>query len=169
MQATTTTTGVTPKQLADMMATFLTGTMKTAQSQVFHLVEELELSMTQLKILHILDGADRELTPSELAQFLGLSPAATGRAVEALVRGGIVTRRDDDADRRVKRLALTTAGKAAVARIAEARIEAIATVIAKLDADQRDALAAALTPLLPDSPNDGGCAISARPQEAPPA
>jgi DNA-binding MarR family transcriptional regulator len=162
------TTAVTPEQLADMMAAFLTGTMKTAQSQVFHVVEELELSMTQLKILHILDGADRELTPSELAQFVGLSPAATGRAVEALVRAGTVTRRDDDADRRVKRLALTEAGSDAVTRIAQARIEAIATVVSKLDGTQRDALAAALTPLLPDSP-DHGCARGARPQEAPPA
>lgn len=169
MQRTATTTGVTPEQLADMMAAFLTGTMKTAQSQVFHVVEELELSMTQLKILHILDGSERELTPSELAQFVGLSPAATGRAVEALVRGGIVTRRDDDADRRVKRLALTETGSAAVTRIAQARIEAIVKVVSKLDATQRDALAAALTPLLPDSPEQGGCALGARPQEAPPA
>lgn len=169
MQKTATTTGVTPEQLADMMAAFMGMAMKSSQTQVFHVVEELELSMTQLKILHILDGVDRELTPSELAQFVGLSPAATGRAVDALVRAGIVTRRDDDADRRVKRLTLTPTGTDAVNRITKARIEALANVVSTLDADQRDALAAALAPLLPDSPNEGVCAASAPAQEAPPA
>lgn len=152
-----------------MIAAFMAAAMKTSQTQVFQVVEELELSMTQLKILHILDGVDRELTPSELAQFVGLSPAATGRAVDALVRAGIVTRRDDDADRRVKRLALTDEGSAAVGRITQARLEALATVVSKLDADQRDALAAALAPLLPDSPTDGVCGTSPRAQEAPSA
>jgi DNA-binding MarR family transcriptional regulator len=169
MQKTATTTGVTPKQLADMMAAFMATAMKSSQTQVFQVVEDLELSMTQLKILHILDGVDRELTPSELAQFVGLSPAATGRAVDALVRAGVVHRRDDDADRRVKRLTLTPAGTAAVNRITQARLEALANVVSKLDADQRDALAAALAPLLPDSPNDGVCGAGPRTQEAPPA
>jgi DNA-binding MarR family transcriptional regulator len=151
------TTGVTTEQLADMMAAFMTSAMKGSQAQVFHIVEELELSMTQFKILHILDNVDRELTPSELAQFVGLSPAATGRAVDALVRAGIVTRRDDDADRRVKRLTLTPTGTTAVNRINQARLEALAGTVSHLDADQRDALAAALAPLLPDSPTSPGC------------
>jgi DNA-binding MarR family transcriptional regulator len=164
-----TASGVTAQQLADLMAAFLAAAMKTSQTQVFQLVEELELSMTQLKILHILDGVERELTPSELARFVGLSPAATGRAVDALVRAGLVTRRDDDADRRVKRLALTEAGSAAVNRITQARVEALAAMVSGLDATQRDALAAALAPLLPDSPTDGLCGTSPRTQEAPPA
>jgi DNA-binding MarR family transcriptional regulator len=149
-------TSITSKQLADQIARFLMSAMKSSQAQIFQVVEELELSMTQLKILHILDGADRELTPSELAQFVGLSPAATGRAVDALVRGGIVSRRDDESDRRVKRLMLTPSGTAAVTRIAEARVEALAQVVSKLEPSQRDALAAALAPLLPDphSPDD---------------
>ena len=150
--------GVTAEELAALMGRFLMSTMKTAQTEVFQVVEELDLSMTQLKILHILDGSDRELTPSELAQFVGLSPAATGRAVDALTRNGIVSRREDDADRRVKRLTLTPAGSAAVSRIAQARVEALTRVVDRLDADQRDALASALAPLLPDSPIPDTCA-----------
>lgn len=153
-----TRTGVTAEELAAQMGRFLMTTMKTAQAEVFQVVEELELSMTQLKILHILDGSDRELTPSELAQFVGLSPAATGRAVDALTRSGVVSRREDEADRRVKRLALTPAGTDAVHRIARARIEALTKSVDRLDASQRDALYAALAPLLPDSPAPGPCA-----------
>ena len=154
-----TTSHVTAEQLADELAQFLMSTMKTAQAGVFEVVAELDLSMTQLKILHILDGtADQELTPSELAQIVGLSPAATGRAVDALVRSGIVSRRDDEADRRVKRLALTEAGTAAVTRIARARLDGLAKVVSTLDPAQRDALSAALTPLLPHSPTPDACA-----------
>jgi DNA-binding MarR family transcriptional regulator len=151
--------GTTPEQLANLLARFLMSTMKTAQTEVFKVVEDLELSMTQLKILHILDGADHELTPSELAQFVGLSPAATGRAVDALVRADMVARRDDDADRRVKRLTLSPKGTAAVGRIHEARIEILSNVLSTLDAGQREALAAALEPLLPDSPTDTPCGM----------
>jgi DNA-binding MarR family transcriptional regulator len=151
-------TGISAEELAAQIGRFLMTTMKTAQAEVFHVVEELELSMTQLKILHILDGSDQELTPSELAQIVGLSPAATGRAVDALVRGGVVSRRDDDADRRVKRLALTAVGTAAVTRIARARLDGLAKVVDTLDPAQRDALSAALAPLLPHSPTPDTCA-----------
>jgi DNA-binding MarR family transcriptional regulator len=152
-----TKTDVTAEELAGQLARFLMSTMKNAQSEVFQVVEELELSMTQLKILHILDNSDREPTPSELAGVVGLSAAATGRAVDALVRGGIVSRREDEADRRVKRLALTDTGAAAIARISEARAVALARVVGTLDADQRAALSAALAPLLPDPRSPDAC------------
>lgn len=151
-------TAVSAEQLADQIARFLAGAMRTAQTGVFELVEELELSMTQLKILHILDGSGRELTPSELAQFLGLSPAATGRAVDVLTRGGLVSRRDDDADRRVKRLALTERGTDAVARITAARLEGLTRIVQTLDPEQRAALSAALAPLLLHAPGTPDCA-----------
>lgn len=145
------------ERLAGEITRFMMSAMRTAQTEVFQIVGELDLSMTQLKILHILDNTDHELTPSELAQFVGLSPAATGRAVDAMTRTGLVSRRDDEQDRRVKRLALTDSGLAAVTRITEARIAGLARVVEKLDGDQRAALSAALAPLLPDSPNTPGC------------
>ncbi|HWI73243.1 MAG TPA: MarR family transcriptional regulator [Baekduia sp.] len=150
-------TDVSSEQLASQLSRFLTGAMRTAQTEVFQIVSELELSMSQLKILHILDGSGRELTPSELAQFIGLSPAATGRAVDTMTRAGLVSRRDDDADRRVKRLALTDAGLAAVSRITAARVAGLARIVDDLDADQRAALSAALEPLLSSVPQLPGC------------
>lgn len=150
-------TDVSPEQLADQIARFLAGAMRTSQNEVFQLVEELELSMTQLKILHILDGSGKELTPTELAQFIGLSPAATGRAVDVMARAGLVSRREDDADRRVKRLALTDDGLAAVTKITEARITGLTRIVEDLDPDQRAALSAALAPLLSSVPQSPGC------------
>jgi DNA-binding MarR family transcriptional regulator len=148
------TTGVSAQQLTDELMTFLATTMKTAQGEVFRVVEELDLTMTQLKLLHVLDGADRELTPSELAKLVGLSPAATGRAVDALTRQDLVSRREDDADRRVKRLGLTDSGRQAIGRIMAARHEGLMTLVTSLDPAQRDALSVALQPLLPTHSDD---------------
>jgi DNA-binding MarR family transcriptional regulator len=153
------TPAVSAEQLADEIARFLATAMRTAQTEVFLVVEELELTMTQLKILHILDGTERELTPSELAQFVGLSPAAAGRAVDTMVRAGIVSRRDDDSDRRVKRLMLTAAGSDAVARITAARLEGLTRIVEQLDPAQRAALSTALAPLLLHASATSDCAL----------
>jgi DNA-binding MarR family transcriptional regulator len=141
-------TGVNTRQLTDELMTFLVTTMKTAQSEVFKIADELDLSLTQLKMLFVLDGSDGELTPSELAKLVGLSPAATGRAIDALTRQGIVSRREDTADRRVKRLALTDAGLQAVDRITAARHAGLMRLVEPLDPAQRAALSVALQPLL---------------------
>jgi DNA-binding MarR family transcriptional regulator len=155
------TTTVSAKQLADELMSFLATTMRTAQGEVFKVVEELDLSMAQLKMLFVLDNSDHELTPSELAKFVGLSPAATGRAVDALTRQGVVSRREDELDRRVKRLALTAHGQECVDRISAARREGLVQLTQTLTPEQREALSRALAPLLtPSSSPD--CAISAK-------
>jgi DNA-binding MarR family transcriptional regulator len=158
------TTPVSAQQLTSELMAFLATTMKTAQGEVFRVVEELDLSMTQLKLLHVLDGAERELTPSELAKLVGLSPAATGRAVDALTRQDLVSRREDEADRRVKRLALTDAGRQAIGRIMAARHEGLMTLVQTLDPAQRDALSVALRPLLPDPSDDDRAACTEPPR-----
>ena len=147
-------TAVSPGELADELMSFLMTTMRSAQGEVFKLVEEHDLTMTQLKLLFVLEGTPHEATPSELARMIGLSAAAAGRAVDALVRRGIVSRRDDDHDRRVKRLALTADGRTMVGRISAARRLGLIGLIEPLSAEQRDALSAALAPLLPSDPLD---------------
>jgi DNA-binding MarR family transcriptional regulator len=139
---------VTSAQLADELVRFLGGVMKNAQSDVFRLVGDMDLTLTQLKMLHILDGVDHELTPSELAEIVHLSPAATGRAVDAMARAGLVSRREDEVDRRVKRLTLTEDGRTAIDRIHAARLEGIRRVVDDLAPGERSALSAALAPLL---------------------
>lgn len=140
-------------QLADELMGFLATTMRASQGEVFRVVDELDLSMTQLKMLHVLDNAEGELTPSELAKRLGLSPAAAGRAVDALTRQGIVSRREDEEDRRVKRLSLTEAGRSAVDRITTARRDGFMQLAESLAPHQREALSSALQPLLTPPPN----------------
>jgi DNA-binding MarR family transcriptional regulator len=144
---------VSSEQLADELMAFMATTMRSSQGEVFKVVEELDLSMTQLKLLHVLDNAEGELTPSELAKRLGLSPAATGRAVDALTRQGIVSRREDEEDRRVKRLSLTPTGREAVDRITTARRDGFIRLAESLAPPQREALSSALQPLLTSPPD----------------
>ena len=75
---------------------------------------------------------------------MGLSVAAAGRAVDGLVRHGFVSRSEDPVDRRIKRLALTAAGRAALERINAARLVGLRRFAATLGDAERDALADAL-------------------------
>jgi DNA-binding MarR family transcriptional regulator len=149
-------TEVTPQQLAEQLVSFLNTAMKYAQGDLFAVIEKLGVSLSQFKIMHLLDVADGERTPSELARTIGLSPAATGRAADALARQGLLLRRDDELDRRVKWLSLTDKGREALEHITAARNDAVARLAENLDPDQRAALCEALGPLLASAPDPTG-------------
>jgi DNA-binding MarR family transcriptional regulator len=144
---------VSPTQLAEELVLFMTSSMKAAQSDIFELVDELGVTISQFKIMHLVESAGGEATTSKLAKLTGLSPAATSRAAEALARQGILERREDGTDRRVKWLALTARGREAIDRIMAARIQGLARLAEALDADQRAALSEALAPLIASTPD----------------
>src|SRR3954452_5078980 len=147
-------TAVTTEQLTDEVLRFLAGTMRMAQDEFFRLVADLDLSLTQFKMLHMVGHADGEPPPSQLAKSVGLSPAATGRAVDPLIRHDLFARREDDDDRRVKRLSLTDEGRQVVERLTDARREGLSRIMAELTPQQREDLSNALQPLLtPLSPD----------------
>lgn len=118
--------------------------MKGDQSELLALVAELDLTMPQIRGLFVLDTSARQLALTELAPLMGLSVAAAGRAVDGLVRGGLVSRSEDPDDRRVKRLALTDDGRGALARLTEARLVGLRGFAETLGDAERDALASAL-------------------------
>jgi DNA-binding MarR family transcriptional regulator len=146
-------TEVTPHQLAEELVGFVNASMRAAQGDLFDVIADLGVTLTQFKMMHLLEFSGEETTPSELARTIGLSPAATSRAADALARQGILDRRDDDEDRRVKWLSLTDTGHDALARITAARTKAVARLAENLDADERAALSEALAPLLASAPD----------------
>jgi DNA-binding MarR family transcriptional regulator len=142
-------TPTTPEeQLTGELLGFVGFLTKGAQSEVLQVAAALDLSLSQLRVIHVLDTADRDLALHEVADRIGLSVAATGRAVDVLVRGGLVSRREDEADRRVKRIAITGAGRDAVDRLHAARSEGMTRFVASLSDDEREGLSAALAPIL---------------------
>src|SRR3954447_7003230 len=101
---------VTPGKLAEDLQRFFHRAMKGDQGELLALVAELDLTMPQIRAMFVLDNSDRALALTELAPQMGLSVAAAGRAVDGLVRGGLVSRTEDPEDRRIKRLAVTEHG-----------------------------------------------------------
>lgn len=103
---------------------------------------EADVSMPQIATLVLLDDLG-DLTPSALAAKLGRSPSATSRLLDGLVQKGWVTRTEDPADRRRKRVALAPDGRAFIQAFEATRAGAQAAIMADLSDDERAQVLAA--------------------------
>ncbi len=138
---------VSPARLAHELLEMWGGIMRGSGHEVYAVFEELDVSLTHIKTLHALADADADLSVKELAERLGLSLAAASRTVEVLLRRGWVERREDEQDRRVKRLSITADGHSVIDRIEAARLAGLRAWTASLTPDQRGGLSAALNDL----------------------
>ena len=112
-------------------------------------VGEAELSMSQLKVLHMLTlGDDQELSLKTLGDRLGLSLPAMSRSVDGLVHRDLVSRAENTADRRMKSVKVTDAGRELVDHLLELRFAGIEEFVDTLTADERANLATALDPIV---------------------
>jgi DNA-binding MarR family transcriptional regulator len=110
-------------------------------------VGELELSLTQLRALHVLAYDVEQTSLKDLADRLGLSLPAVSRSIDGLVQRGLVTRSEDDADRRMKQLRATPRAPELLDRLTELRLAGIEKFVASLTPRERTRLAAGLAPL----------------------
>ncbi|HEY1853361.1 MAG TPA: MarR family transcriptional regulator [Solirubrobacterales bacterium] len=114
-------------------------------------MEETGLSLTQCKAILEIGGLG-EVIPNcqlkELAERLGASTPAISRAVDDLVKKGLVTRVEDPDDRRARRIELTTKGRDVVDRIVTVRLKGVTAFAASLSATQRRKLDAAVDALM---------------------
>jgi DNA-binding MarR family transcriptional regulator len=132
--------------LADRLGAFVGHLLQSSNDAFFAVAHELDLSLSQLRALCLLARRD-DIALHELTPQLGLSPQATGRAVDVLVRAGLATRREDERDRRVKRVALTERGRGVGLQLDTARRDGLRAYVAGLGDPAREALAAALDTL----------------------
>lgn len=121
---------------------------KNCNADLFEAVGELELSLSQIKLLHFLDGAATPITLKEGAELVRVSLPAASRLVEDLVRRGFVARDEDAEDRRMKRLTITDVGRAVTRRLNAARLIGLTQFIESLNETERHAVAHALSTLL---------------------
>ena len=125
---------------------------KGGNQAMYALFTELDLSFTQMKALHMLDGARDELSVKELSETLGMSMPHGSRLAESLQQRGWAERREDEHDRRIKRVRITEDGRDVVQRINNARLEGLEALAASLTETQRRRLSGALAAL--DLPED---------------
>jgi DNA-binding MarR family transcriptional regulator len=135
---------------------------KNCNSDLFEAVGTLELSLTQIKLLHHLDDASSELTLKEAAESVHVSLPAASRMVDDLVRRGFVLRNEDAEDRRMKRVRLTDDGGAVIRRLNAARLIGFESFAQTLTDTEHEQLAQALATLLEQRPDMAAC----RPEEA---
>jgi DNA-binding MarR family transcriptional regulator len=121
---------------------------KHCNADLFEAMGTLELSMTQIKLLHHLEEADRELTLKDAAELVLISLPAASRTVDDLVRRGFVIRHEDAEDRRCKRVSPTEAGRSVIRRLNAARLSGLQEFVKTLTEDERGPLGAALSQLL---------------------
>jgi DNA-binding MarR family transcriptional regulator len=142
-------TDVRPRELAAALLELWRRVVAGHEGETFALLDELGLSLTQVKTLTALDTCAEQLSVGELSERLGISLAASSRTVDGLLRRGWVERREDDHDRRLKRIRLTAAGRDVAARITTARLKGLEAFAASLGPEERDRLHAALTAIHP--------------------
>ena len=135
---------------------------KNCNADLFEAVGTLELSLSQIKLLHHLDDAASEMTLKDAAESVHVSLPAASRMVDDLVRRGFVARHEDAEDRRMKRVSLTDSGAAVIRRLNAARLSGFETFAGTLNEAERDALAQALATLLEHRPGLAEC----RPEES---
>ena len=140
------------EDLTDALAAFVQLLIRPGRGHSFATMAAHDLSITQVRILHLLMWKETEPAQVEIADEIALSVAAAGRAIDTLVRAGLVERRADPDDRRIKRVALTPAGRALVDEMAEGRRADVRDFVDQLDPDERLGLADALGPILSARP-----------------
>ena len=113
-------------------------------------MEESGLSLTQVKALLMLAGPEGEepYAGRDIAERLQVSLASVSRAVDGLVRSGLVRRVEDPDDRRVRRLSITDKGRRLAGEIVAARLADLEAFAANLSPAQRRKLDAALEAVL---------------------
>lgn len=121
---------------------------KNCNADLFEALGTLDLTLTQVKLLHHLEDQPRELTLKEAAELVHVSLPAASRMVDDLVRRGFAQRREDDEDRRMKRVCLTDGGRTVIRRLNAARLSGLEQFAQTLNPSERRSLAQALSKLL---------------------
>jgi DNA-binding MarR family transcriptional regulator len=137
-----------PPDVARDLGLFLKQVLGSSSREFFAALQEAGISFTQLKCLGRLSEADGALSLGGLSEQLGLSLAATSRAVDALVQRGEIKREEDPGDRRSKLVTLSSRGRATHERILAVRLAGVRRFVESLEPAESEALGAALRPIV---------------------
>ncbi len=90
---------------------------------ILHMFVDFDFSLPQLATLLMLDE-EGELTIKQVTEILGRSVSATSRLLDQLVERGMLSRREDEHDRRSKRIAITEKGRMLIATLEQRHADA---------------------------------------------
>lgn len=147
MHASDASTEATPAALAAGLLDLWREILKGSTRDLYKLLAEVDLSMTQIKLLHVLVECETEISVKELAEALSMSLPNASRTVDGLLQRGLVERREDEHDRRVKRVGATQDARVLIDRVDTARLQGLEAWAADLSPVQRAKLLDALSDL----------------------
>ncbi|MCW2983541.1 MAG: MarR family transcriptional regulator [Conexibacter sp.] len=145
MHASSASTEATPAALAEGMLVLWRQILAGTTRDLYRLLAEVDLSMTQLKLLHVLVECQNEVSVKELAEELSMSLPNASRTIDGLLQRGLVERREDEHDRRVKRVGPSPAARELIDRVDTARLQGLEVWAAELSPVQRQTLLDALS------------------------
>jgi DNA-binding MarR family transcriptional regulator len=137
-----------PPALARQLLGFFRFAWSTGDPEFLREVSDLELTFTQFKALMLVAHEPVELSVKDVSDRLGISFPAASRAVEPLVKRGIVERAEDPLDRRVKRVRTTKDGDRLVERLIATRIKSFEQMLDGFSVTERRKLGDALDEIL---------------------
>jgi DNA-binding MarR family transcriptional regulator len=135
----------TPAALAAGLLDLWRVILKGSTRDLYRLLAELDLSMTQLKLLHVLVECEAEISVKELAETLSMSLPNASRTVDGLLQRGLVERREDEHDRRVKRVGANEKARVLIDRVDTVRLQGLEAWATDLSPVQRQTLLDALS------------------------
>ncbi len=101
------------------------------------------VTLTQFRTLVVLDNHE-EINLNTLADLLSVTPSTAMRMINRLLTSGMVTRRDNPANRREVLLGVTDEGRRLVRQVTAKRRKEISHIVSRMPAARRDELVAAL-------------------------
>jgi DNA-binding MarR family transcriptional regulator len=145
-------TEATPAVVAAELLALWRQILSGSTRSLYALLAELDLSMTQLKLLHVLVECKSEVSIKELAEELSMSLPNASRTIDGLLQRGLLERREDEHDRRVKRVGATPAARELIDRVDTARLQGLEAWAERLSPEQRQTLLTALSSLPKEPP-----------------
>jgi DNA-binding MarR family transcriptional regulator len=150
MQATVATgkQSSSSEELARELVTLFSYLYSNSTPDFFRALSEADVTLTQVKLLHVLDRPDADRTLKDLAEEMSFSLAGASRSIDALHQRGLVERREDEHDRRMKRVRITPDGQELLRRLNEMRVSLLAQFVEDIPDSQRRELLDALSPIV---------------------
>jgi DNA-binding MarR family transcriptional regulator len=105
---------------------------------------DADFSLAQLATLYLLEGRG-EHSVKQIADMIGRSLSATSRLLDQLAKRGLVSRHEDERDRRAKRVVLTERGRTLLRDVERGRADAQLAIMAYLSDDEREIVHHAMT------------------------
>lgn len=140
--------GTNADRLTRVIVDLLEELHKKGDSEFVDALIELDLSFSQMMVLTVLSRQPGPVPINELAERTKLSVASAGRNVDALVTAGLVDRREDPHDRRIKRVSLSEQGLTLHAKHYEAMHDEVAKFVDLLPDEHAQPLLEALEPIV---------------------